>query len=76
MVGFCHIFAGGEEFADDAAVDECGEFFGLAKIDSTIIYEGLLLYQSQSSFELDLYLILLYQSRFDLASDTSTLWDI
>ena len=46
MIGFCHIFAGGEDFADDAAVDECGEFFGLAKIDSTIIYEGLLLYRS------------------------------
>ncbi len=46
MIGLCHIFAGGEDFADDAAVDECGEFFGLAKIDSTIIYEWLLLYQS------------------------------
>ena len=38
MIGLCHIFAGGEDFAHDAAVDECGEFFGLAKIDSTIMY--------------------------------------
>lgn len=62
MIGLCHIFAGGEDFADDAAVDECGEFFGLAKIDSTIIYLMGFYY--------------INQSRFDSASDTSTLWDI
>ena len=30
VVGLGHVFAGGEDFADDAAVDERSEVFGLS----------------------------------------------